>query len=235
MFGTNHQLNKMQSTSTRIAIGNTNVSAVNHVCNLEFLMDNTLKNQSHINNLTSTTFNQLMTIRRIHSKLDQETTRYIIQSLVISKLHYCTSLLLGSADYQLNKMQLIQNMACRIVCKLCKFDHVSSSMQDLHWLKIPYQIQFKVACIMCKCRNGQYPKYLTDVLPSKHKTQQLHSCTSDRYSSILHRSSLAYNASFAAAGPRLWNSLPKNIRQQPSLDMFRSNLRTHLFKLCYYN
>ena len=132
-------------------------------------------------------------------------------------------------------MQQIQNMACRIVCNLCKFTHVSSSMQDLHWLKIPYQIQFRVACIMFKCINGQSPKYLTDLLPSKQKTKQLHSSTSDRYPSIQHRSSLAYNASFLAAGPRLWNSLPKNIRQQPSLDMFRSNLKTHLFKICYYN
>ena len=105
MFGTNHQLNKMQSTSTRIAVGNTNVSAINHVHNLGFLMDNTLKNQSHISKLTSTTFNQLMNIRRIHSKLDRDTTKYIIQSLVISKLDYCNSLLLGSADYQLKKMQ----------------------------------------------------------------------------------------------------------------------------------
>ena len=54
MFGTNHQLKKMQSTSTSIAVGNTNLSAVNHVQNLGFLMDNTLKNQSHINKLTST-------------------------------------------------------------------------------------------------------------------------------------------------------------------------------------
>ena len=69
----------MQSTSTSIAVGNTNVSAVTHVCNLGFLMD-TLKNQSHINKFTSTTFNQLMNIRRIHSKLDRETRKYIIQS-----------------------------------------------------------------------------------------------------------------------------------------------------------
>ena len=105
MFGTNHQLKKMQSTSTRIAIGNTNVLAIDHVCNLGFLMDNTLKNQSHINKLTSTTFNRLMNIRRIHSKLDWETTKYIIQALVISKLDYCNSLLLGSADYHINKVQ----------------------------------------------------------------------------------------------------------------------------------
>ena len=105
MFGTNHQLKKMESISTRIAIGNTNVLSVDHVCNLGFLMDNTLKNQFHINKLTSSTFNQLMNLRRIHSKLDRDTTKYIIQALVISKLDYCNSLLLGSADYQLNKMQ----------------------------------------------------------------------------------------------------------------------------------
>ena len=120
-------------------------------------------------------------------------------------------------------------MACRIVCNLQKFDHVTSSMQDLHWLNIPYWIQFKIACIMFKCINGQALKYLTDLLPSKQRPQQLHSSISSIYPSILHRSSLAYNASFPAAGPRLWNSLPKHIRQQPSLDMFRSNLKNTPF------
>ena len=88
MFGTNYQLKKMDSVSTRIAIGNTKVLSVNHVCNLGFLMDNTLKNQFQINKLTSSTFNQLVNIRRIHSNLDQDTTKYIIQALVMSKLDY---------------------------------------------------------------------------------------------------------------------------------------------------
>ena len=235
MFGTNHQLKKMESIATRIAIDNTNVLTVDHVCNLGFLIDNTLKNQFQINKLTSSTFNQLMNIRRIHSKLDWDTTKYIIQALVISKLDYCNSLLLRSADYQLNKIQQIQNMAYRIVCNLQKFDHVTSSMQDLHWLKIPYWIQFKIACIIFKCINGQALKYLTDLLPSKQKTQQLHSSTSNIYPSILHRPSLAYNASFPAAGPRLWNSLPKNTRQQPISRYVQIKLKKHLFKICYYN
>ena len=105
MFGTSHQLKKTESISTRIAIGNTNVLSVNHVHNLGFLMDNTLKNQFQINKLTSSTFNQLMNIRRIHLKLDWDTTKYTIQALVISKLDYCNSLLLRLANYQLNKSQ----------------------------------------------------------------------------------------------------------------------------------
>ena len=120
-----------------MAIGNTKVQAADHIHNLGFFMDNTLKNQVHINNLTSSTFNQMLNIRRICSELDCDTTKTIIQALVISKLDYCNSLLLSLADYQLKKIQRIQNMACRIVCNLCKFDHVTPSMHNLHWHMIP--------------------------------------------------------------------------------------------------
>ena len=122
MFGTKYQLSKAESASERMVIGNTKVQAANHICNLGFFMDNTLKYQVHINILTSSSFNLMLNIRRICSKLDHDTTRTIIQSLVMSKLDYCNSLLLGSANYQLKKIQRIQNMACRIVCNLCKFD-----------------------------------------------------------------------------------------------------------------
>ena len=173
MFGTKHQLSKTESALTRMAISNTKVQAADHIHNLGFSMDNTLKNQVHINNLTNLAFNQMLNIRRICSKLDCDTTRTIIQALVMSKLDYCNSLLLGSADYQLKKIQRIQNMACRNVCNLCKFDHIKPSMHDLHWLMIPQRIQFKIACFMYKCIKGQAPKYLTDLLPSKPKTRQL--------------------------------------------------------------
>ena len=169
MFGTKHHLKKTESASTMIMIGNTKVLLVDNICNLGFFMDNTLKNQFHINKLTSSTFNQMLSIRRIHSKLDHDSTKTIIQALVMSKLDYSNSLLLGSADYQLNKIQHIQNIACRIVCNLRKFDHVTPSMHDLHWLKIPQRIQFKIACLMYNCINGQALEYHIDLLPNKPK------------------------------------------------------------------
>ena len=70
MFGTKHQLSKTKSASTIMTIINTKVQSADHIHNLGFFMDNTLKNQVHINNLTSSTFNQMLNIRRICSKLD---------------------------------------------------------------------------------------------------------------------------------------------------------------------
>jgi len=39
--------------------------------------------------------------------------------------------------------------------------------------------------------------------------------------------------SFAAAGPRLWNSLPVDVQSAPSLTTFRQKLKTHLFRQSY--
>ena len=36
---------------------------------------------------------------------------------------------------------------------------------------------------------------------------------------------------FAVAGPRLWNSLPKNLRQISSYGQFKRYLKNHLFGL----
>ena len=40
--------------------------------------------------------------------------------------------------------------------------------------------------------------------------------------------------SFAAAAPTLWNNLPLNIKQAPSVDIFKSRVKTHLFQLAYF-
>ena len=87
---------------------------------------NCSKNTAHINKTVSTTYCQIRNIQKIRSKLDIESTCTVVQALILSRLNYCNSMLQGSADYQLHKLQKIQNMACRVVCNLKKYDHVSN-------------------------------------------------------------------------------------------------------------
>ena len=100
-------------------------------------------------------------------------TKIKIQALVVSKLDCCNSLLAGTAGYQLDKLQCIQNMACRIITNLLKYDHISENMITLNWLKISERIMFKTAQLVYKCRCGLVPKYLHE-LPKTNKTRTLH-------------------------------------------------------------
>ena len=39
---------------------------------------------------------------------------------------------------------------------------------------------------------------------------------------------------FAAAAATLWHNLPLNTKQYPSVDIFKSPIKTHLFQLAYF-
>ena len=99
-------------------------------------MDKWMKNRHHINIITSHSFSILGNIRSIRPYLDIETTKTIIQALTFSRMDYCNSLLEGSANVQLAKLQRIQNMGCRTIYSLRKYDHIPEHMWDLHWLWI---------------------------------------------------------------------------------------------------
>ena len=127
------------------------IKPVKKVQNLGFFMDCLMKNGFHINKITVQTFITLWNIKDIRRYLNRDTTKAIIQTLVMSKIDYCNSLLDGSA--QIQKIQRTQNMACWVICNLNKHDHITDSMKDLHWLRVPERIKYKIAVIMFKIEN----------------------------------------------------------------------------------
>ena len=127
-----------------IRIGNEKIKPSLSARNLGFYMEYQLKSQTHIAKVCGTAYYILKNVARIRNLLTPEVAKIIVQGLVISKLDYCNGLLLGISNHQLNKLQIVQNMDCRVIKNLRKFDHITEAMKDLHWLKIPEHIQFKV-------------------------------------------------------------------------------------------
>ena len=103
-----------------------NIKPAAQVCNLGYWMDLSLKDHSHINKTVQSSYLLLKGIARICPFLTVESCRLIVNGLITSKLEYCNSLLAGTSNYQLRKLQAVQNMSCRIICALWKCDHISS-------------------------------------------------------------------------------------------------------------
>ena len=94
------------------------IQNVASVRDLGLHLDEELKHSTHVNKLTSISFNMIHNISRISHLLDIETTKTLVQALVLSHLDYCNSMLLGIPNYNINKLQCIQNMSVRIVLQL---------------------------------------------------------------------------------------------------------------------
>jgi len=51
--------------------------------------------------------------------------------------------------------------------------------------------------------------------------------------SITVRSKTHREVAFSYYGPRLWNSLPENLRAAETVDVFKKGLKTHLFNQAF--
>jgi len=68
-----------------------------------------------------------------------------MHAFVSSRLDYCNSLLYGVSDELLQKLQVIQNTAVRVVTGERKFDHITPVLRERHWLPISQRIRFKLS------------------------------------------------------------------------------------------
>ena len=93
--------------------------------------------------------------------LDTDTCKLLVHALVTSRLDYCNSLLYGSPQKTLNRLQVMQNKAARIITKTKKSDHITPVLRSLHWLPVKKRIEYKVACLTYSCiHNENSPQYL---------------------------------------------------------------------------
>ena len=106
---------------------------------------------------------------------------------------------------------------------------------SLHWLPISFRINFKIALLVYKAINGMAPSYLTDLILLKHNNKySLRSSNELLLTYPLRKSYITLgDRSFSMAAPKIWNSLPINVKSATSVETFKRLLKTYYFKLAF--
>ena len=81
-------------------------------------------------------------INRMKYLLDKKTILLLIHSFVFNKLLYCSLVWSNTSNKNIEKLQLLQNSAARIVLGLKKYDHISEGLKLLGWLDIYHKLKF---------------------------------------------------------------------------------------------
>ena len=174
----------------------------------------------------------LKQIIRVHYKINFSTLKILVQTLVLSQVDYCNSLLLGMSQYNLKNLQRIQNMGAQFIHHSSKYNRITPLLQELYWSMIDGHITYNIAVIRYKYVNGIAPKYLTDLAVTLHG-RQLHSSSRRKLPVSRSKIALSHNSSFQSMGPQIWNSLPRSVTDAEDVNVFKTNLKTFLLH-CYY-
>ena len=133
-----------------VSVGGVRVHAVSSLRNLGVIMDSTMDMHSQIQSVKCAMFHHLRTISNIRRFLHRDTCVKAVLSLVMSRVDYCNSLLVGQSAAALRGLQLAQNYAARLVMGVRRRDHVTPTLQALHWLPIHQRVCYRLMCLLHK-------------------------------------------------------------------------------------
>ena len=92
---------------------------------LGLYLDQSLTYNDHVTKTASNCMHKLIEINRIKHLLDNKTLLLLMDSFIFSKLFYCSTVWSNTSKSNIEKLQLVQNFAARIVLGLRKYDHIS--------------------------------------------------------------------------------------------------------------
>ena len=163
---------------------------------------------------------RLSQVNRIKYISNKHTLLTITNSLVFSKLFYCSNVWSSTSKRNITKLQSIQNFACSIVCGARKYDHVTPLLKELNWLPVASKVYLRDAIMTFKCLVGRAPKHLS----SKFIKREEVSSRKTRNCRMLHiplfKTSSGQNT-FYFRSVDIWNNLDHSFQICNSIRVFK--------------
>jgi hypothetical protein len=207
------------------------------VRNLGVYLDSDVTMRTHVSKVVSGCFAVLRQLRSIRPSVTRPVFVSLVVSLVLSRLDYGNATLAGITEQLTGRLQSVLNAAARLINASRKSEHVTPLLHDLHWLRYPERVDYKLAVLVYRCLNGLAPSYLacefqrvSDIESRRHLRSA--STTSLVVPRFL-RSTLGGRA-FPVAAARVWNGLPLHVTTSASLATFKRKLKSELFERSYH-
>ena len=209
-------------------------TVTNKAKNLGVVFDNELNMSKHVSKIVQTCNLQLINMWRIASKLNRKQKTLLVNTLIHSRVDYCNALLLGLREADMKRLQILQNSATRFIHGQRSRRGVTELRKKSHFLPVKRRIEYKVCLMAYNALNERAPIYMTEMLKKrKPKFKRLRVDEDETRLEEYHCKYKVTEKAFSIAAPKIWNRLPKAIRNSDSVVTFKKHLKTYLFGLAY--
>ena len=224
VFGTKQMLSRLDDF--KLSLLGKELTPCDSVRDLGVYVDSQLCYDKHVSKTVSSCVSRLCQINRVKHVFDKKTLKLVINALVFSRLFYCSSVCSNTAKKNVDKLQLVQNFAARIVANKRKHEHVTPILRLLNWLPVRDQLYFRDAVLAFKCMSGLAPVYLSDKLITRSTVSKRESETrnSQMLNIPLFRTATGQKT-FYYRTVNIWNNLNNDIKVCIDVNSFRSKLR----------
>ena len=226
--GSRNNLRRIKSADHSIIINNHKISPSQNAKYLGITIDNTIKWTNHIKSLSTKISQTLGRIRSFSYFLPFKIKKMVYNALLLPHFNYCSTIWSSTSESNLNLLQKLLNRACRSALQIKDLRTNTLLLHKrLQWLPIKQLLKFNTACEMYKCINNitnyniTFPPLVNNVhhYPTRNNSSFFIPQTTS------HLPTTAFNIK----GPTLWNSLSNELKNSPTLPIFKRSYKKLLF------
>jgi hypothetical protein len=227
-----------QVVQQNLSVNQVDIAPSRVVRNLGVLMDNCLTLTDHVTKTVQSCFYQLRQLKHVKRRVTGDNFKALLHAFVTSRVDYCNSVLYGQPAALLNRLQSVLNAAARLYVGISRRSSITEVLRELHWLRVPERIAYKLCLIVYRCLHGTAPVYLRDCCIRLSDCSERIASNRSAASGNLHvprtHTATYGSRSFRSSGPSCWNKLPRQLKTADvSLPSFKQQLKTHLFSVSF--
>lgn len=230
IIGSRANCKKYAELGLNVKICDSVVSLVSEIKYLGVYLDPQLSFSNQIDYLCKKIGKKIGFFYRISRCLSQWTKLLIFNTIILPHFDYCCSLLVSCNQEDIQRLQIQQNKAMRIILNCDKYTPIKSMLQSLNWLPIVQSIKKANITLIYKIEHNKMPTYLKNFLDKRSNFHD-HNIRSRQNFHIQPVKTTALQKSLFFEGVRLFNALPESIRSAQSISDFNHNVSKYLMDM----
>ena len=226
--GTRNKLHEMPRLN--IEIDGHDIANVSQQKLLGLMIDDKLTWSAHIETVCSSLSSKISLLRQLAKYVSTNVLRKFYQGYILPLIDYGSITWSGTTLANIERLLKLQKRAARIILQTDYSTPSAEMFAELGWQPINKRLAYNKAVFTYKALNGQTPQYISELLKPVAETRDRHLRSSSNGTLAVPRSRTSvFDRSFSVSAPRLWNSLPIDIRNSTTLNGFKNSLRNVVY------
>lgn len=210
-----------------LSINSEPITKVDSVKFLGVFIDRHLSWRDHINYISLKIAKNIGIISRVAKILPKNIRLSLYNSLILPYLSYANLIWASNYVSPLQRLVILQKRAVRMIVGASRTEHSQPIFKDLNLLNLKQINTLQIALLLYSYSHNLLPASFEGYFTLNSKIHEHYTRGAELYRPIKTRTNMR-KFSIKSAGPRIWNSIPVEIRNAKNKFIFKKSLKIFL-------
>lgn len=146
--------------NSTVIVDNKQIERVKCMKHLGVFIDEKLNFDENFEKICDKILKKVNYLCRLRNKLSKDVKLLLYKTTIEPHINYCSSVLFLCSDEKLNRLQILQNRALRVILNCDIYTPIRTMLKNSDVLNVKQRIYFNVLVLLYKCMTRMVPDYL---------------------------------------------------------------------------